>query len=121
MLNDNLPPYESTFGMSNHVDAPRKVYFFERSDGKVLAVENQEAYNMYYRRPQNLSQKLSYKLIGTGDGKIFSEARLKAQEAGKIDINEARKILAQGQLDELEACRGKISVPTPGALDKINA
>lgn len=105
--------------MSNHVEPAKRVFFFERSDGKILAVENQEAYNIYHRRPQNLSQRLSYKLIGTGDGHIYAQARLDAQAAGRVDIEEAKKILAKGQQDELEACRGKIIPPTPGALDKI--
>lgn len=119
MIHDDLPLYESTVGMSQHVEPPKRIFFFERSDGKVLAVENQEAYSITKYRPQNLSQRLTYKLIGTGDGKIFAEARRKAQEAGRIDIKQAQKILAEGQQAELEACRGNIQYPNPGPLDKI--
>jgi hypothetical protein len=121
MIHDDLPLYESTVGMSNHIEQPRQIFFFERNDGKVLAVEGQEAWSMYSRRAQNLSKRTEFKLIGTGDGKIFAEARLRAQIAGKTDINEARKILAEGHQAELEACRGKIIAPRPGALDKILA
>ena len=105
--------------MSSHIEQPTTIYFFERNDGKIFPMQNQEAYKTYTHRPQNLSKRISFTLIGTGDGKIFYEARLKAQEIGKTNPEEARKIIAQGQQDELEACRGKIIAPKPGALDKI--
>lgn len=105
--------------MSQHIEQPSTIYFFERNDGKVFPMQNQEAYQTYTKRPQNLSNKVTFKLIGTGDGKIFYEARLKAQEVGMTNPDEARKIIAQGQQDELEACIGKIVPPKPGQLDKI--
>lgn len=119
MINDNLPVYESTVGMSQRIEKPSTIYFFERSDGAVFPVQGEEAYKMYTLKHQNLSKKLTFKLIGTGTGEIFYQARLKAQEVGQTDPKEASRILKQGQQDELEACRGKITPPKPGALDKI--
>lgn len=119
MIHNDLPLYESTVGMSQHLYNPTRIFFFERNDGKILAVESEEAWTMYSKKPQNLSQRVTFKLIGTGDGKIYAEARAKAQEAGRTDINEAKRILMEGQQAELEACRGKITPPTPGKLDKI--
>lgn len=99
---------------------PAKVFFFQRNDGKIIATEEQEAWNLYSRRPQMLYRKgkrVEFELIGTGDGTIYHKALMEAKEAGKTDIQKAQEILRKGQEDELEACRGKI-VP-PRNMDKF--
>lgn len=101
--------------MSDKTFQPQRIYFFERSDGSIIDVEENEAWSLYSRRPQMLSKggkRPEFKLIGTGDGLIFHEALQKAKIAGKTDIEEAKKIIREGKQAELEACLGKI-VPPP--------
>lgn len=99
--------------MSERTEPPKRIFFFERTDGKILAVEESEAWSLYTRRQQVLgkNRRQEFKLIGTGDGAIFYEAVQKAKEAGRTNIAEAQEIIRKGQADELEACRGKIIPP----------
>lgn len=86
------------------------IFFFERSDGEILAVPEQQAWTLYSRRAQMLGkQPLTFKLVGTGDGTIFYTALREAQK--ETDINKAKELLKKGQQDEYEACKGKVIPP----------
>jgi hypothetical protein len=114
-----IPPKPLVAGMSEKdYDVP-KVFFFKRTDGLIIAVEENEAWGLYTRRPQILGKhkRTEFELIGTGDGNIYREALVKAREAGKIDVKEAQKILKEGQQAELDACIGRIIQPTN--MDKL--
>lgn len=108
-----LPEKPLVAGMSTRADDINRVYFFERSDGQIIACEEQEAWSLYSRKVQILgrSKRQDFKLIGVGDGLIYKEALANARIAGRTDIAEAQRIIRQGQADELEACRGKIIPP----------
>lgn len=108
-----LPEKPLIAGMSARSDDINRVYFFERSDGQILAVEEVEAWNLYSRRQQVLgrNKRMEFKLVGTGDGNIYREALSQARIAGQTDIKVAQDIIRKGQADELEACRGKIIPP----------
>lgn len=106
----------------NKLERAEPIFFFERNDGYVIACKNQEAYNLYTRKVNNLSNKVTFKLIGSGKGDIAAQAIRDAQakySSGEIDIHKAKEIQNKGVQDELEACRGTLIKPTPGALDKI--
>jgi hypothetical protein len=107
-------------GMSNRSDDINRVFFFERNDGVIIATNEQEAWGLYSRRIQMLGRvkKVSYTLIGTGDGNIYREALAKAREAGQTNIKLAQEIIRKGQSEELEACRGRIIAPRD--MDKIS-
>lgn len=99
--------------MSEKIEDAVKIFFFERSDGSIIAVQEAEAWNLYTRRQQILGRhkRNDFTLIGTGDGFIFQKAVMDAREAGKVDVKVAQEIIRKGQADELEACRGKIIPP----------
>jgi hypothetical protein len=107
--------------MSDKIEDAQRIFFFERSDGQIIATQENEAWTLYARKPQVIgrNKKLDFKLVGTGDGLIFQEAAKRAVEAGRIDIREAQRILREGQAAELEACRGKI-IP-PRDMDKLGS
>ena len=107
--------------MSNRSDDIRQVFFFERTDGQIIACEELEAWNLYTRRPQILGrhQRVEFTLVGVGDGRIYRDALEKAREVGRTDIKQAQEILRKGQADELEACRGKLI--RPRNMDKIGS
>lgn len=116
-----IPEKPLIASMSDKIEDAQRIYFFERSDGQIIATQEQEAWNLYARQPQIIgrNKKFEFKLVGTGDGLIFQEAAMRAREAGKIDIKEAQKILREGQEAELAACRGKI-IP-PRDMDKLGS
>lgn len=109
-----IPEKPLVASMSDKIEEAQRIYFFERSDGQIIACQENEAWSLYTRRPQVLgkSKRMEFKLVGTGDGNIFREAAMRAREAGKNDIKEAQKILKEGQEAELAACLGKIIPPT---------
>lgn len=106
-------------GMSSKDDDINRVFFFERNDGQILAVDEVQAWNLYTRKQQVLgkSKRFDFKLIGTGDGEIYRTALQEAREVGRTDVKQAQEILRKGQADELEACRGRI-IP-PKNMDKM--
>jgi len=114
-----IPEKPLVASMSDKIEDAQRIYFFERSDGQVIATQENEAWSLYSRRPQVLgkSKRMEFKLIGTGEGTIFRDAAIRAREAGKTDIKEAQRILKEGQETELKACLGKI-IP-PRNLDKM--
>lgn len=114
MHHSQIPEKPLVAGVSNRVEPAQRIFFFERNDGKVIAVQENEAWSLYSKRQQLLTKgfnRVEFKLIGTGDGRIFQEAALKAKEIGKTNIEEAQKVLREGQEAELEACRGNIIPP----------
>ena len=106
-------------GMSSRDDDIKRVFFFERDDGQVIATEENEAWSLWTRKVQVLgrSKKNNYTLVGTGDGNIYRKALQEAREAGKTDITKAQSIIRKGQEDEYLACKGRI-IP-PKDMDKI--
>ena len=105
----------------NKLENAEPVYFFEINDGKVIATKGEEAWSLYSRKQQNLSNKVTFKLIGTGTGEVFQDAVLKAHAIPSTieNLPQIKEILQKGFDDELNACRGKIIPPKPGKLDKI--
>ena len=114
-------PKPLTASMSERSDDIHQVFFFERNDGTIIACEEEEAWNLYVRRPQILGRhkRIEFTLIGVGDGNIYRQALQQAREIGKTDIKQAQEILRKGQADELEACRGRIIKPRN--MDKIGS
>jgi hypothetical protein len=108
-----IPPKPLVAGMSSKDDDINRVFFFERSDGSILAVDEVQAWNLYTRRQQVLgkSKRFEFKLVGTGDGEIYRTALQEAREVGRTDVKQAQEILRKGHEDELEACRGRIIPP----------
>ena len=105
----------------NKLEQAEKIFFFERNDGKIIAVKEQEAWNLYTRKVQVLgyNKKVVYTLIGVGDGLIFQNAVAEAQSitSNLENLPKMQDIIRKGQEAELEACRGRI-IP-PRDMDKI--
>lgn len=95
------------------VEGAEETYFFERHDGSVVSVREQEAWNILKGRTPIVGLRYRQpKLIGVSSGNIFQRAVIEAQaliRAGKIA--EAREIMNKGQAEELEAARGNIKYP----------
>lgn len=114
-----IPPKPLIAGMSQKSEPTENIFFFERSDGKIIVAKEQEAWGLYSRRQQVLgkNKRVEFKLVGVGDGRIFADAVNRAKVAGQTNITEAQDIIRKGQDEELEACRGKIVAPRD--MDKI--
>lgn len=98
--------------MSEKFEPAQAVFFLEGSDGNMIYVGNNDAWELLSGRIQVLgSGKKTFKLIGTGNGKIFSQYRAEAQKLGQEDIKKAQEHLKAGVQAELEACRGNIIMP----------
>lgn len=98
----------------NKLEEAKKVFFFERNDGSILAVDEVQAWSLWARKQQMLykhGKRPDFKLIGTGDGEIFRNAVMEAQAVVSTDLKKAQQILREGEAKELEACRGKIIAP----------
>jgi hypothetical protein len=95
------------------LETPQKVYFFERFDGSVICVQEQEANTLLKGRIKVLGpQNAKPKLIGVSDGMKFYQA---VQEAHALHREgktaEALQRLRDGETEELEAARGHIERP----------
>lgn len=109
-------PLHSSVNTDPKIVRAEKVYFFERSDGSVIAASGPEAWGLYARKNQIVGYESSKcRLVGTGDGLIFRQAIVEAQKI--TDVALAKERIVKGQADELEACRGKI-IPPPN-FDKM--
>lgn len=107
-----IPEKPLTAGMSEKFEPAQAVFFLEGSDGNMIYVGNNDAWELLSGRIQVLgSGKKTFKLIGTGNGKIFSQYRAEAQKLGQEDIKKAQEHLKAGVQAELEACRGNIIMP----------
>ena len=97
----------------NKVENAEKTFFFERHDGSVVAVKEQEAWHIMTKGNQKVGVVMPLpKLIGVSDGSKFRQAVMDAHKLhaeGKTD--EARERLRQGEAEELEAARGHIEHP----------
>ncbi len=109
----NSLPIKDAVVTEGKVEGAQETYFFERMDGSVISVLEEEAWNiMKGRTPIVGFRHNTPKLIGVSDGQIFQRAVLESQgflREGKVI--EAQAILKKGQADELEAARGKFKRP----------
>lgn len=112
-MNPSQIPEKELFASVNKdskIQKKETVYFFERSDGQIIATGEREAWTLYTRRQQTIgSSPVTFKLVGTGSGDIFYKALLEAQ--AQSDVETAKAIIKKGQEDEYNACKGKIIPP----------
>lgn len=95
------------------LEDPQKTYFFERFDGSVICVQEQEAHTLLKGRVKVIGpQQAKPKLIGVSDGSKFHQA---VQEAHALHREgktaEALQRLRDGEKEELESARGHIEMP----------
>ena len=98
----------------NRAEADKEVYFFERHNGSIIEVGESEAWTILRGGQKVIGPYIPPpKLIGVGDGKIFQQAVVEAQEMYKNgkDKEEVSARVRKGREDELEAARGKIKMP----------
>lgn len=110
-----IPEKPLVAGFSNKVEDVRKIYFFQKENGEVFAVQSdEEAWQLWNRRNQIIGKETDrIKLIGTGDGRIFNQAILESRELFKESgLEAAQERIRKGEQDELDACRGTI-IPPP--------
>lgn len=97
----------------NKVEPAQKTYFFERWDGKIFHVQEQEAWNVMKNRQQIVGLHVPPpKYIGCSDGTRFQKAVIEAHalfKDGKMEEAQAR--LRQGEAEELEAARLNKEMP----------
>lgn len=58
-----------TPAMREQASKPKKTWFFERGDGKILAVEEREAWQICYNR--STWKRRDFRLLGTSDGTTY--------------------------------------------------
>lgn len=110
-----IPEKPLVAGFSNKVEDVRKIYFFQKENGEVFAVQSdEEAWQLWNRRNQIIGRETDrVKLIGTGDGKIFNEAVIESRELFKESgLEAAQERIRRGEQEELNACKGNV-VPPP--------
>lgn len=96
----------------NKLEQPKKTFFFERHDGSVISVGETEAWNLYARKNQVIGVEIPRpKLIGVSDGKMMYQAVQDAHKLFAEDPEKAFERLRKGEQEELEAARGKITLP----------
>lgn len=97
----------------NKIESAQKTFFFQRHDGSVIYVQEEEAWSLLRGGNKVIGPVIPPpKLIGVSDGALFQKAMYEAQglwKEGRID--EAKARLKQGEKEELEAARGKIVLP----------
>lgn len=96
----------------NKLEQPKQTFFFERHDGSIIAVGEQEASNLYYKKNQVVGFDIPKpKLIGVSNGKTTYEAIKEAHQIFRDDPDKAMDRIRKGQADELEIARGNIIIP----------
>lgn len=106
-MNFDTPPLEVKKGLSDKSYPPEKTFFFQREDGSVFSVNEQEAWSIYTGKMQTVGVR-TYppKLIGTSDGIIFHRAVQEAKEINKKDGFEAAQDHIRKGIDlELEEAK----------------
>lgn len=98
---------------NNHNEGPQKTFFFERSDGSIVAMHEVEAWNLLKYRQQVVGRYVQPpKLIGVSNGHKFWEAVTEAHKLNAVGkIEEALERIRQGEKEELEVARGHIEMP----------
>lgn len=110
-----IPEKPLNAGFSGNIDPISKVYFFEKENGSVFAVQSdEEAWSLWNGRNQTIGKERDRtKLIGTGTGELFNKAIAESKELFNTQgLQAAQERIRQGEKEELEACRGKI-IPPP--------
>lgn len=105
--------YGIIWNMKVHkLEKPQKTFFFERQDGSIISVGEQEAWNLHARKNQVIGQDIPKpKLIGVSDGMKVHQAIKEAHEIFRTDSEAAQERVRRGHDEELEAARGHIILP----------
>lgn len=94
------------------LEKPQKTFFFERHDGSIISVGEQEAWGLYARKNQVIGQDIPKpKLIGVSDGLKMHEAISEAHKIFRTDPEAAQARIRKGHEEELEVARGHIIKP----------
>lgn len=97
----------------NRLEPAEKTYFFQRHDGSIINVKEQEAWNLLKKRQPVLGLYVQPpKLIGVSNGTLFRKAVEEAHALhaeGKVD--EAVQRIRDGEKEELASAMGKIEMP----------
>lgn len=98
----------------NRLEPPQKTFFFQRHDGSVICVGEQEAWAILNHRQKVIGKFIPPAvLIGVGDGTKFATAVAESHQMfrdGKTK-EEITNRLRQGEAEELAAAKGKIEMP----------
>lgn len=105
---------------SARIERAKETWFFEQTNGTIIAVQEEEAWKIFRGRNQIIGQR-TYppKIVGVGSGAIYQAAvdeAIRLKNAGKME--ESQECLRKGFTDELEAAKGKIK--RPRNFDTIN-
>lgn len=115
----SIPPKDLSVSANPRDILPEKCFFFERPDGKIIQVGEQEAWNIYRGRNQVIGKgRVIYKYIGQSNGveflSAFNEARRLVRERGNIGLEESKEIIRAGFERELEIARSNTRPPSDG-------
>jgi hypothetical protein len=105
---DELAPSEQT--KIHRLEKPRKTWFFERHDGSIVAVGNDEA---FFILKGNNNYHRTMKMIGCSDGVTFHNAVVESHNIFRTtqDIKLAQEKLREGERAEIEKARGNMERP----------
>lgn len=95
------------------IDQPVKTWFFEKSNGSIVSVQEAEAWRIWSGKNQIVGQQVARpKLIGVSDGKLYFKALVEAREVAKAEgLEKAQERIRQGYQEEIESARGNIVAP----------
>jgi hypothetical protein len=117
-----VPDELTTQLLKNNVPMPinipesrQKVWFMEREDGHIMAVDENSAWNML--QPSNTNHpKTKFKIVGVSMGDEYAK---RIKEASTLpDIEQKKQAIRDALQAEIEIARGKIEYPrSPNLLD----
>lgn len=93
--------------MSDKSYPPEKTFFFQRENGSIFSVNEQEAWSIWTGKMQTVGVR-TYppKLIGTSNGQIFHQAVQEAKEINKTQgFEAAQEHVRKGMELELEEAK----------------
>lgn len=97
----------------NKIEPPKRVFFFEQSNGNIISCGNAEAWHIMKGRNQILGQGVvRSKFLGSSDGTIFHNAVVAAHklfDEGQID--KAKELIREGEAQEREKAIGNMVYP----------
>lgn len=99
----DTPEKPLTAGANPDNYSPNTTFFYEQPGGRIIVVEEQEAYLIHGK----------YKQVGVSDGLIFHKALKEAKQIHRDtgDLKKAQELLRKGEQDELETAKGHFQVP----------
>ena len=108
-----IPEKPLVANVNEKVENAERVYFFERENGSIVAVQANEAWKMWNGRDRILGERHQRpKLIGSSDGTQFRQGIIEAQKIFREQgLEAAQAHMRNAEKQEIEKARGNLTPP----------